>query len=214
MIKNIPSFKSELTEDMKEAALTALQNEKFVMGESVNKFEEEFAEYIGTKYSIAVNSGSSALYLSLLSLNITKNSTVITSTNSFVASANSIVMTGAKPILCDIYESDGNIDIKSTNKNANALLPVHIYGNPCDFESIQSFGDENKIPIIEDACQAHGASYKGKKIGNLGDVGCFSFYPTKNMTVAGDGGMITTNNEETAKILFSLRCFCILSRFS
>jgi len=205
MIKNIPSFKSELTEDMKEAALTALQNEKFVMGESVNKFEEEFAEYVGTKYSIAVNSGSSALYLSLLGLNITKNSTVITSTNSFVASANSIVMTGAKPILCDIYESDGNIDIKSTNKNANALLPVHIYGNPCDFESIQSFGEENKIPIIEDACQAHGASYKGKKIGNLGDVGCFSFYPTKNMTVAGDGGMITTNNEETAKILFSLR---------
>ena len=201
----IPFFVPEFTKDMENAAINALRNEKFVMGESVAKFEEEFARYIGTKYAISVNSGNSALQLSLLSLNIAKESKVITSTNSFIASANCILMTGSKPILCDINYDDGNMDIKSTNEKPDAIIPVHIYGNPCDLESIKNVSETYKVPIIEDACQAHGAIYKNKKVGSLSDVGCFSFYPTKNMTVGGDGGMSTTNNEEIANKIRSIR---------
>ena len=201
----IPFFVPEFTKDMENTAIDALRNEKFVMGESVAKFEEEFARYIGTKYAISVNSGNSALQLSLLSLNIGKESKVITSTNSFIASANCILMTGSKPILCDINYDDGNMDIKSTNEKPDAIIPVHIYGNPCDFESIKNVSETHKVPIIEDACQAHGAVYEQKKVGGLGDIGCFSFYPTKNMTVCGDGGMVTTNNEEIKNEIESLR---------
>ncbi len=190
---------------MKNAVNSVLENEKFILGESVFKFEEEFANYIGTKYAVAVNSGNSALQLSLIALGLSKNSKIITSTNSFIASANCILMIGGKPILCDIDSNDGNIDISSTSEKADGIIPVHIYGNPCNFESIKAKSETEKIPIIEDACQAHGAEYKNKKVGNLGDVGCFSFYPTKNMTVGGDGGMATTNNEDVAKTIVSLR---------
>ena len=201
----IPFFVPEFTKDMENAAIDALKNEKFVMGESVFKFEEEFARYTGTKFAISVNSGNAALQLSLISLGITEKSKVITSTNSFVASANCILMTGAKPVLCDINYDDGNIDIKTTNEKPEAIIPVHIYGNPCDFDSIKSVSETHKAPIIEDACQAHGATFDHKKVGSIGDVGCFSFYPTKNMTVGGDGGMVTTNNEEIKKQIDSLR---------
>ncbi|SVC26110.1 uncharacterized protein METZ01_LOCUS278964, partial [marine metagenome] len=201
----IPFFVPEFTKDMENAAIYALKNEKSVMGESVAKFEEEFARYIGTKYAISVNSGNAALHLSLISLNIEKGSKVITSTNSFIASANCILMTGAKPILCDINYDDGNMDIKSTNEKPDAIIPVHIYGNPCDLDSIKEVSETHKAPIIEDACQAHGAIYDQKKVGSLGNVGCFSFYPTKNMSVCGDGGMVTTNNEGIKNKIESLR---------
>jgi len=201
----IPFFDTIFTKEMEEAAIHALTNEKYVMGESVFKFEEEFANYIGTKHAISVNSGTSALQLSLTALGLNKNSSIITSTNSFIASANSILLINAKPVLCDINQNDGNIDIKSTSQQVDAIIPVHIYGNPCNMDAIKDYSKDCDIPIIEDACQAHGSTYKNKKTGNLGDVGCFSFYPTKNMTVGGDGGMITTNNDDVAKITSSLR---------
>ena len=205
MTQKIPSFISDINNEMIDAAVHALENEKFILGESVFKFEEEFAKYIGTKNAISVNSGSSALHLSLLAVNISNNSKVITSTNSFIASSNTILSTGAEPILADIDESDENIDMKNNQTNVDAIIPIHIYGNPCDFESVKEFAETKKIPIIEDACQAHGAIYEQKKVGGLGNVGCFSFYPTKNMTVCGDGGMVTTNNEEIKKKIESLR---------
>ena len=190
---------------MEDAALDALRNESFVGGESVSNFEEEFAKYTGTKYAVSVNSGNSALQISLMSLGISYKSKVITPTNSFIASANCIRMVNAQPILSDINSRDGCIDVSSVTEKADAIIPVHIYGNPCDFDSVKSLAEEQKIPIIEDACQAHGAIFKGKKVGNLSDVGCFSFYPTKNMTVGGDGGMATTNNEEIALKIKSIR---------
>lgn len=201
----IPFFIQEFTAEMEEAAINALRNESFVGGESVSKFEEEFARYIDTKYAISVNSGNSALQLSLMALDISNNSKVATPTNSFIASANCIRMTNARPILTDIDVRDGGIDIGSITEKVDAVIPVHIYGNPCDFDSVKSFAEEQKIPIIEDACQAHGAIYRNKKVGSLSDVGCFSFYPTKNMTVGGDGGMATTNNEEVADKIRSIR---------
>jgi len=201
----IPFFVQEFTNEMEEAAIDALRNESFVNGESVSKFEEEFARYIGTKHAISVNSGNSALQISLMALGISADSKVATPTNSFIASANCIRMTNAQPILTDIDVRDGGIDVNSITEKVDAVIPVHIYGNPCDFDSVKTFAEEQKIPIIEDACQAHGATYKNKKVGGLSDVGCFSFYPTKNMTVGGDGGMSTTNNEEVAEKIRSIR---------
>ena len=201
----IPFFVQEFTDEMEEAAIHALRNESFVGGESVTKFEEEFAKYIGTKYAVSVSSGNSALQISLMALEIGDKSKVITPTNSFIASANCIRMTNAEPILTDIDMKDGGIDLSNNKENVNAIIPVHIYGNPCNFDSVKLFSEEQNIPVIEDACQAHGAEYKGKKVGSLGDVGCFSFYPTKNMTVGGDGGMTTTDNEETALKIKSIR---------
>ena len=201
----IPFFVQEFTNEMEEAAIDALRNESFVNGESVSKFEEEFARYIGTKYAVSVNSGNSALQISLIALGISTDSKVATPTNSFIASANCIRMTNAQPILTDIDARDGGIDVTSITEKVDAIIPVHIYGNPCDFDSVKTFAEEKKIPIVEDACQAHGATYKNKKVGSLSDVGCFSFYPTKNMTVGGDGGMSTTNNEEVADKIRSIR---------
>ena len=201
----IPFFIQEFTDEMEEAAIHALRNESFVGGESVSKFEEEFAEYTGTKYAASVSSGNGALQISLMALGIRESHKVITPTNSFIASANCIRMANAKPILTDIDTSDGGIDLSSSYDNVNAIIPVHIYGNPCNFDSVKSFAEKQKIPIIEDACQAHGAEYKGKKVGSLGDIGCFSFYPTKNMTVGGDGGMTTTDDEEIVSKIKSIR---------
>ena len=201
----IPFFIQEFTNEMEEAAIHALRNESFVGGESVSKFEEEFAKYTGTKYAASVSSGNGALQISLMALGIGESHKVITPTNSFIASANCIRMTNAKPILTDIDMNDGSIDLSKIKNNVNAIIPVHIYGNPCDFDSVKLFAEEQKIPIIEDACQAHGAQYKGKKVGSLGDIGCFSFYPTKNMTVGGDGGMTTTNDEEIVLKIKSIR---------
>ena len=201
----IPFFVQEFTDEMEEAAIYALRNESFVGGESVTKFEEEFGKYIGTKYAVSVSSGNSALQISLMALEIGDKSKVITPTNSFIASANCIRMANAEPILTDIDMKDGGIDLSNNKDSVNAIIPVHIYGNPCNFDSVKSFAEEQNIPIIEDACQAHGAEFKGKKVGSLGDVGCFSFYPTKNMTVGGDGGMTTTDSEETALKIKSIR---------
>ena len=201
----IPFFVQEFTSEMEEAAIHALRNESFVGGESVSKFEEEFAEYTGVKHAVSVSSGNSALQSSLMALGIADNSKVVTPTNSFIASANCIRMTNAHPILADIDLKDGGIDVSGITQSVDAIIPVHIYGNPCNFDSVKAFAEEQKIPIIEDACQAHGAVYKNRKVGSLSDVGCFSFYPTKNMTVGGDGGMTTTNNEEIAQKISSIR---------
>jgi len=201
----IPFFVQEFTSEMEEAAIHALRNESFVGGESVSKFEEEFAEYTGVKHAVSVSSGNSALQISLMALGIADNSKVVTPTNSFIASANCIRMTNAHPILADIDLRDGGIDVSGITQSVDAIIPVHIYGNPCNFDSVKAFAEEQKIPIIEDACQAHGAVYKNRKVGSLSDVGCFSFYPTKNMTVGGDGGMTTTNNEEIAQKISSIR---------
>ena len=201
----IPFFVQEFTSEMEEAAIHALRNESFVGGESVSKFEVEFAEYTGVKHAVSASSGNSALQISLMALRIADNSKVVTPTNSFIASANCIRMTNAHPILADIDLKDGGIDVSGITQSVDAIIPVHIYGNPCNFDSVKTFAEEQKIPIVEDACQAHGAVYKNRKVGSLSDVGCFSFYPTKNMTVGGDGGMTTTNNEEIAQKISSIR---------
>jgi perosamine synthetase len=188
--------------EMKAAALSALENEKMVMGESVFKFEEEFAQYCGTKYAVSTASGTAALSITLQALNIGHGDEVVTTPFSFIATANSIVHAGADPIFADVEESGINLSPSATRakigSKTRALMPVHLYGHPSRIDEFRDLAAEQGVNMIEDACQAHGAEFKGRKVGSIGDAGCFSFYPAKNLTVGGDGGMITTNNEELA----------------
>ncbi|MBU3897273.1 MAG: DegT/DnrJ/EryC1/StrS family aminotransferase [Nanoarchaeota archaeon] len=210
---SIPLAKPSYTQEMEDAAINAMRNEKWCLGESVFKFEEEFAKYCGVKYAVAVSSGTDALTLALISMGVKKSDNIMTSPNSFIASANAIVHSGATPVFSDIRAETGNIDPdKISAKNLRGIIPVHIYGNMCDMDKIMAL-KENGMFVIEDACQAHGADYKGKKAGSIGDLGCFSFYPSKNMTVYGDGGMITSNNEEIIEYLKSLRDCGRVSRY-
>src|SRR3989441_5812966 len=195
--------------EMKAAALSALENEMMVMGESVMKFEEEFAQYCGTKYAVSTASGTAALSITMQALNIGHGNEVITTPFSFIATANSIVHAGADPIFADVEDSGINLSPSKTRTKigpkTRALIPVHLYGHPSRIDEFHDIAAEAGLSLIEDACQAHGAEFRGRRVGSIGDAGCFSFYPAKNMTVGGDGGMITTNNEELADAARSIR---------
>ncbi len=193
---------------MVEAVSNALRNERLVLGESVFKFEEAFARYIGTKYAVSVSSGTAALSLALIALNV-KDGEVLTSPLSFIATANAVIQAGGIPKFSDVSETDYNIDPEkigaSLTKKTMALLPVHLFGHPARMDELMAISESKGIKVVEDAAQAHGAVFKGKKAGSFGDVGCFSFYSTKNMTVGGDGGMVTTDNEDLARSISKLR---------
>ena len=195
--------------EMKAAALSALENEMMVMGESVIKFEEEFAQYCGTRYAVSTASGTAALSITMQSLNIGHGSEVITTPFSFIATANSIVHAGADPIFADVEDSGINLSPSKTlakiGPKTRAIIPVHLYGHPSRIDEFHDIAVEKGLSLIEDACQAHGAEFRGRRVGSIGDAGCFSFYPAKNMTVGGDGGMITTDNEELADAARSIR---------
>jgi len=205
----IPLSKPVFDEEMRNAALDALQNERFVMGESVFKFEEEFARYCGTRYAVSMASGTVALQLSLIALGVAQGDHVITTPFSFVATANAALHVGAVPVFADVDVETCNIEVelakeKLTSKT-RAVVPVHLYGFPADMKSILDAFRDRGCAVVEDACQAHGAEYYGRKVGTLGDAGCFSFYPSKNMTVCGDGGMIVTDADEVARKVAKLR---------
>ncbi|MHA1200320.1 MAG: DegT/DnrJ/EryC1/StrS family aminotransferase [Candidatus Heimdallarchaeaceae archaeon] len=212
MVKIINLMEPILDKEMLESATSALKNEFFLKGESVKKFEEEFAAYIDVKHAIAVNSGTTALHLSLLALGIGEGDYVLTTTFSFIATANAIRYTGAEPLFADISLDDYNLDIsqlesiiKKKNGKIQAIVPVHLYGYPVNMDEINRIAEENNLKVVEDACQSHGGSYKNHKMGALSDSAAFSFYPSKNMTVGGDGGMITTNNSDIADKIKVLR---------
>lgn len=213
----IPQAKPEMDQEMIDAAVSALQNERLVMGESVFKFEEAFAKYIGVKRAVSVSSGTDALILALLAVDC-RGKEVVTTPFSFIATANSIVHAHGKPRFCDVKAFDRNLDVEQlpvcVNKDTKAIMPVHIFGHPCDMGAINDLAEECDLVVVEDACQAHGASYRGRKAGALGKIGCFSFYPTKNMSVGGDGGMITTDDDYLANAVAKLRDCGRTSRYS
>jgi perosamine synthetase len=208
-VPQIPLANPIFDKEMEKAAINALWNDRFVLGEEVHKFEEEFAEYCGSKYAVSTSSGTEALRLSLSALGIAYSDQVVTTPLTFIATSNAVLQVGATPVFADndidTYTIDPEEIKKRITKHTKAVLPVHLYGHPCDMDKIKEIADDHQIRVVEDACQAHGAEYKGLKVGSIGDMGCFSFYPSKNMTVCGDGGMIVTNNEETAELLAKLR---------
>lgn len=199
--KMIPIAKPIIDEDEINAVVAVLRSGIIGQGRKVEEFEEAFAGFMGAKYAVAVNSGTAALHIALLAQGIGEGDEVITSPFTFIASANSILFTGAKPVFADIEEETFNIApdsiVEKITPRTKAIMPVHLYGQPCEMKKIMGIADEHKLAVIEDACQAHGAEYEGKSVGSFG-TGCFSFYPTKNMTT-GEGGMITTNNKDIAQ---------------
>src|SRR5881397_2382655 len=205
----IPLMRPVVDEEMLQAALFALQNEKLVMGESVYKFEEEFARYCGTRYAVSTASGTAALQIALQSMGIEQRDEVVTTPFSFFATSNAVIHAGAQPRFADVENEGFNIDPTKVETKltamTRAIIPVHLYGQPSRMDEFRDLAEDKGISIVEDACQAHGAEYDGRRVGSLGRVGCFSFYTSKNMTVCGDGGMIVTNDEELADSARSYR---------
>jgi perosamine synthetase len=210
-------MKPIMDHEMIDAAVQALENEKLVLGESVYKFEEEFARFCGTRHAVSTASGTAALQIALEALEMERRAEVLTSPFSFIATANSILHAKSRPIFADVGK-DGNLDVLNAADKmigrTRALMPVHLYGHPFDVEAFRDLARDKEVFLVEDACQAHGATYNGRKAGSLGDVGCFSFYSSKNMTVGGDGGIITTDDDDVAEVARSIRDCGRLSKYT
>jgi dTDP-4-amino-4,6-dideoxygalactose transaminase len=199
----------EIKAEVEKAIKKVIEKSDFILGEELELFEKEFAEYCGVKFCVGVASGTEALWLTLLALDIKKGDEVIIPANTFIATALAVLMAGAKPILVEIDPKTYNInpaliEEKITPKT-RAIIPVHLYGQPADMEEISKIARKYNLVVIEDACQAHGAFYKNKRCGSLGEAAAFSFYPAKNLGAYGDGGAVVTNLAEIAEKIKMLR---------
>jgi dTDP-4-amino-4,6-dideoxygalactose transaminase len=182
----------------------------FILGEEVQEFEREFAAYLGVKHCVAVNSGTSALHLALLGVGVKAGDEVITTPNTFIATAEAISYTGAKPVFVDIDPGTANIDphqiAAAITPRTRAILPVHLYGLAAEMDPILEIAAQHKLAVVEDACQAHGGRYHGKRLGSIANAAAFSFYPPKNLGAYGEGGALTTNDDGLAALARTLRC--------
>lgn len=198
-----------IKDEIDTAVLKVLASTQFILGNEVKALEAEFATYCNTDYGIAVNTGTSALHLALLAAGIGAGDEVITVPFTFVATTAAICYTGATPVFVDVDPVSYTIDVtqieKAITERTKAILPVHLYGQPADMEPILDIARRHGLAVIEDAAQAHGAEYKGQRVGSIGDIGCFSFYPGKNLGAYGEGGMAVTNNPEYAHTMGMLR---------
>jgi perosamine synthetase len=199
----------EINNEIKKAVLSVLDSKKFILGEHTQKFEENFAKLSGVKYAACVNSGTAALFLTLKSLGIKKNDEVILPSLSYIATSTPVSMLDAKPKFVDVNEKNYTIDVDSIEekitKKTKGIIPVHLYGHPANMDKIKKIAKENSLFVLEDAAQAHGAKYNNKPIGSLGNAACFSFYPSKNLTVCGDGGIVVSNDLDLIKKIKILR---------
>lgn len=210
----IPIAKPQLGLEEKKAVLNVLDSGMLAQGKKVAEFERSFAEFVGVKHAVATSNGTTALHIALLANGISAGDEVITTPFTFIASANCVRYVGAKPVFVDIGK-DFNIDVNKIEEKISdktkAILPIHLYGNPCNMKRIMEIADKYNLIVIEDACQAHGACFDGKRVGSFG-TGCFSFYPTKNMTTA-EGGMVTTDDDLVAERLRLLRAHGMKVRY-
>jgi len=196
-------------EEEKEAVKDVLDSGMLAQGEKVKEFEFLFADFIYVEHAVAVSSGTAALHIALKAHGIGDDNQdeVITTPFTFISTANAILFVGGKPVFADITEKDFNINpediVEKITNRTRAIIPVHLYGQPAEMKAIMEIAEDHKLIVIEDACQAHGAEYEGKKAGSFA-TGCFSFYPTKNMTT-GEGGMITTNDAKVAELAGMIR---------
>jgi len=198
-----------IQDEIKAAINNVLENASFVQGPPVFSFEEEFAKYLGSGSVACVDSGTAALYLALRAANIGSGDEVITVPNSFFATAEAISLAGAKPVFVDVDPGAYLMDVSklgaAITARTKAIIPVHLFGQCADMDAILKIARERDLLVIEDACQAHGAEYKGKKAGAIGDMGCFSFYPGKNLGTYGEGGAIASNDKEWIEKIKMLR---------
>lgn len=212
----------EIKKEIDKAIKTVIKKNDFILGEDVQLFEKEFAEFCGCSYAVGVSSGTAALFLALKSIGVCEEDEVIIPSFTFIATAFSVSYTGAKPVFVDIDERTYNIDPsqikKSITKNTKAIIPVHLFGQPANMHEIIKIAKEHNLKVIEDAAQSHGAAIKTsaekwRKTGSMGDIACFSFYPTKNMGGMGDAGIITTNNKDIYHKLLLLRNYGRTSKY-
>jgi dTDP-4-amino-4,6-dideoxygalactose transaminase len=198
-----------IKEEVDAAIQGVLDSCQFTLGKEVTAFEEEFAAYCGVQYGIAVNSGTSALHLALLAANIGPGDEVITVPFTFVATVAAIEYTGARPVFVDIDPATFNMDPaaleNAITERTKAIIPVHLHGQPAEMDPIVQIAQRHGLTVIEDAAQAHGAEYRGRRTGGIGEMGCFSFYPGKNLGAYGEGGMVTTDNPEFVRKIRMLR---------
>jgi dTDP-4-amino-4,6-dideoxygalactose transaminase len=198
-----------IKEELEAAILGVVRRHAYILGPAVEKFEGEIARYIGARHAIGVSSGSDALLLSLMALNVGEGDEVITTPFTFFATASCVARLKARPVFADIRPDTYNIDVeairKAITKRTRAIIPVDLYGQVADMEEIAALGEKHGIPVIEDACQAIGAKRHGKMAGTFGRVGCFSFYPSKNLGACGEGGLITTDDDDLARRFRALR---------
>ena len=194
-----------IKEEIDQAISGVLESSQFVLGSEVKAFEEDFAGFCAAKHGIAVNSGTSALHLALVAAGIGPGAEVITVPFTFVATVAAIYYTGARTVFVDVDPHSYTIDVnqieKAITKKTKAILPVHLYGQPADMDPIMEISRRHGLLVIEDAAQAHGAVYKGRRVGSIGDLGCFSFYPGKNLGAYGEGGMVVTDIPEYARTI-------------
>ena len=191
-----------IKEEVHAAINEVIENTAFAGGPFVAKFEQDFAKFCDCKHAIGVGNGTDALWMALVALGVGAGDEVITSPNTFIATAEAISLAGAKPVFVDVEEQTSNMNPAliqaAITKNTKAIIPVHLFGQPCNMDPILEIAGKNNLYVVEDACQAHGAQYKGKKAGSMGNAGCFSFYPGKNLGAFGEGGAIVTNDDELA----------------
>lgn len=195
--------------DIRKVVEQVLDSGRYIKGDNLRQFEREFADFCNTKFAVGVSSGTAAILLSLMALGIKKGDEVIVPSHTFIATASPVKFLGATPVYVDIDPVTYTIDPakleSAITENTKAIIPVHLYGHPADMDPIKELAKKHSLTVIEDSCQAHAAEYKGQKTGSIGDLAVFSFFPSKNMTVAGDGGMVTTNDEELAHKISMLR---------
>ena len=198
-----------IEKEINSAIMQVLQDTNFVLGHQVEKLEKEVSKYCNARYAVGVASGTDALVLSLVACDIGRGDEVITTPFTFIATAEAIIRVGAKPVFCDIDEVTYNISLERIKEkitpSTKALLLVHLYGLPCDMDEILSLAKEYNLKVVEDCAQAFGAEYRGNRVGSLGDVGCFSFFPSKNLGAYGDGGMVVTSDKTIAQKINLLR---------
>ena len=198
-----------IKEEIDSAVLGVLESTQFVLGKEVAAFEEEFADYSQSDHAVAVNSGTSALHLAFLAAGIGAGDEVITVANTFIATVAAIRYTGATPVLVEMdpvsYAMDPATLEAAITERTKAICPVHLFGQMADMDAIMAVADKHNLIVIEDAAQAHGAEYKGKRAGSIGHIGCFSFYPGKNLGAYGEGGLVTTNNPDYAHAIRMMR---------
>ncbi len=206
---DLRSQRRPIAEDIEAAIARVLERCDFILGEELRLFEEEFAEYCGVPHAIGVATGTDALHLACRALNLGEGDEVIIPAMTFASTAFAVSLTGARPVLVDVRSEDALIDPSkietAVTPRTKAIIPVHLYGNCADMAAVGAIAAKHSLMVIEDAAQAHGALYAGRRAGSLGDVGCFSFYPGKNLGAYGDGGLVTTARADIAERIRVLR---------
>ena len=196
---------AELRPELLEALASVLDGGSFILGDDVEAFEREWAEYCEARFAVGVASGTAAIHLTLEALGIGPGDEVIAPANTFVATVLPVLQLGARPVLVDCDPVTAMIDLdavaEAVTPRTKAVLPVHLYGQPADLAPLLELADKHGFDVVEDACQAHGARYHGRRVGGIGRAACFSFYPSKNLGTIGDGGAIVTNDERLAAAL-------------